>query len=386
MDVTFQKRVSLHYAKGCAARGACDRPGCQKKHHSLLHPPVETGERREGESSPTASQGSFNVLKGGEKPSEKRVCLRVVPVRVQGCGNSRIAETYALLDDGSDVSLCDLQLLEQLGLSGIERQFPLSTLNKEDHEQSGREVSLQITSLDATGSISLPRVWSVDKIPVSEGSFSVRDDVKRWSHLSDIDLPQIDRRKVMLLIGGDCPDAFWVLDERRGTGNEPYAVKFLLGWTLLGPVGPAHQTGRAHVNLVHSKDDLLQLQVERFWRSDFSDCLAESRVSMSLEDKQALEIIKETVTLVKGHYQIGLPRKRRPTLISNNRSLAESRLDQLKKRLLKNEDLRAKHNTTMNEYLSKGHAAKLTSGELLPTEGKFVWYLPHHPVFHPRKP
>ena len=77
------------------------------------------------------------------------------------------------------------------------------------------------------------------------------DDVKRWSHLSDIDLPRFDGRKVMLLIGGDCPDAFWVLDQRRGTGNEPYAIKFPLGWTLLGPVGPAHQTGRAHVNLVH---------------------------------------------------------------------------------------------------------------------------------------
>ena len=218
-----------------------------------------------------------------------------MPVRVQGCGNSRIAETYALLDNGSDVSLCDLQLLEQLGLSGVQRQFTLSTPNKEDHEQSGREVSPQVTSLDATGSTSLPRVWSVDKIPVSEGSFPAPDDVKRWSHLSDIVLPHIDGRKVMLLIGGDRPDASWVLDERRGTGNEPYAVKFPLGWTLLGPVGPAHQTGRAHVNLVHSKDDLLQLQVERFWRSDFSACLAESRVSTSLEDKQVLEIMKETV-------------------------------------------------------------------------------------------
>ena len=85
------------------------------------------------------------------------------------------------------------------------------------------------------------------------------DDVKRWSHLSDIDLPRTDGRKVMLLIGGDCPDAFWVLDQRRGTGNEPYAIKLPLGWTLLGPVGLAHQTGRAHVNLVHSKEDLLQL-------------------------------------------------------------------------------------------------------------------------------
>ena len=291
-----------------------------------------------------------------------------------------------MLDDGFDVSLCDLQLLEQLGLSGVQRQFTLSTLNEEDHEQSGREDSLQVTCLDATGNISLPRVWSVDTIPVSEGSFPVPDDVKRWSHLSDTDLHHIDGRKVMLLIGGDCPDAFWVLDKRRGTGNEPYVVKLPLGWTLLGPIGPAHQTGHAHVNLEHSKDDLLQLQVEKFWRSDFRDCLAELRVSMSLEDKEVLEIMKETVTLVKGPYQIGLPWKRRPPLISNNRSLAESRSDQLKRRLLKNEDLRAKYTTTINEYFSKGHAAKPISGELLPTEGKLVWYLPHHPVFHPRKP
>ena len=40
----------------------------------------------------------------------------------------------------------------------------------------------------------------------------------------------------MLLIGGDCPDAFWVLDERRGTRDEPYAVMFPLGWILLGPM------------------------------------------------------------------------------------------------------------------------------------------------------
>lgn len=77
------------------------------------------------------------------------------------------------------------------------------------------------------------------------------------------------------------------------------------------------------MNLVHSKDDLLQLQVERFWKSDFSDCLAESRVSISLEDKQVLKTIKEAVTLVKGHYQIGLPWNRRPPLISNNHGLAK---------------------------------------------------------------
>ena len=77
LDVTFQKRVCRncllpgHYTKGCAARGACDRPGCQKKRDPLLHLPAEVGEKREGESSLIAGQGSANVLKGGERPSVK---------------------------------------------------------------------------------------------------------------------------------------------------------------------------------------------------------------------------------------------------------------------------------------------------------------------------
>ena len=140
--------------------------------------------------------------------------------------------------DGSDVSLCDRRLLEQLGLEGVQRRFTLTTLSSDDKEQSGLEVSLKASSLDGNESLSLPRVWSVDRIPVSDGSIAMPDDVKRWPHRRVFNLPQIDERRVMLLIGGDCPDAFWVLDERRGHSSEPYAVKFPLGGTLLGPVGP----------------------------------------------------------------------------------------------------------------------------------------------------
>ena len=189
----------------------------------------------------------------------------------------------------------------------------------------------------------------------------------------------------MLLIGGDCPDAFWVLDERRCHSSEPYAVKFPLGWTLLGPVGPGSSNEQFHGNLIRSRDDLLQLQVEKFWKTDFGDCLAESEVCMSSEDKQALKIMNETVILTGGHYQVGLPWKRRPPSIPNNRSLAESRLRLLKRRLLRDENLHTKYNATMNEYLAKRHAVKISPDEL-PTDGKTVWYLPHHPVFHPRKP
>lgn len=50
----------------------------------------------------------------------RKVCLRIiVPVRVEGKQPGEEVETYALLDNGSDVSLCDEKLTDQLGISGV---------------------------------------------------------------------------------------------------------------------------------------------------------------------------------------------------------------------------------------------------------------------------
>ena len=65
--------------------------------------------------------------------------------------------------------------------------------------------------------------------------------------------------------------------------------------------------------------------------------------------------------------------------------MGEQRLQLLKKRLLKDEDLLAKYRTTMQEYIVKGHAQKVPKEELNLKEQP-VWYLPHHPVKHPLKP
>ena len=133
------------------------------------------------------------------------------------------------MDDGSDVSLCDQCLLEKLGLKGISRQFTLTTLRNTE-EQNGLEVCLNVSSIDGEKGLFIASVWSVEGNPVSQKSIPVPDDLRSWPHLQDLSFPQIDEQKVMLLIGGDCPQAFWVLDERKGASDEPYAVKFLLGW------------------------------------------------------------------------------------------------------------------------------------------------------------
>ena len=96
-----------------------------------------------------------------------------------------------MLDDGSDVSLHDHQLLEKLGLNGLNRQFTLTTLSNTE-EQSELEVGLKVSNIDGVKDLCLPRVWSVEGIPVSEKSIPVPDDLRPWPHLQDLSFPQID--------------------------------------------------------------------------------------------------------------------------------------------------------------------------------------------------
>ncbi|XP_067026399.1 uncharacterized protein [Acropora muricata] len=47
--------------------------------------------------------------------------------------------------------------------------------------------------------------------------------------------------------------------------------------------------------------------------------------------------------------------------------------------------LRAEYVSFISEIIEKGYARKVSAEELPPEEGK-VWYLPHHGVYHPKKP
>ena len=110
-----------------------------------------------------------------------------------------------------------------------------------------------------------------------------------------------------------------------------------------------------------------------------------TKVSPSIEDKMAVNKMEESLRRVGNHFQVALPWRPGCPHLTNNTSMAEQRLQLLKKRLLKDKDLLAKYRTSIQEYIVKGHAQKVPKEELLFKEQP-VWYLPHHPVTHPLKP
>ena len=103
------------------------------------------------------------------------------------------------------------------------------------------------------------------------------------------------------------------------------------------------------------------------------------------EDQQALKILSDTVKNEGNRYSVGLLWKDEKPLLHNNRDLAVARLKSLEKKLAKNETTAEMYRNTMNEYISKGHATKLTKEQINVTSS-ITNYIPHHGVIEPNKP
>ncbi len=74
----------------------------------------------------------------------------------------------------------------------------------------------------------------------------------------------------------------------------------------------------------------LSQQVKKSWETDFGDSISNPKPSMSVEDKRVLQMMEDTVELVEGHYQVGLPWQDQPPRLKNNQQMAQNRLECLK--------------------------------------------------------
>ena len=254
-----------------------------------------------------------------------RVSLRIVPVRVSGADGGPEVETYAFLDDGSDITLCSNSLAETLGLSGKPMTFSLTTVNQKDRSRSGFEVELNVKALKSDDSIHLNKVWTVDRLPVSRRSIPTDEDVRGWSYLHGIEFPKLEDQKVEILIGNDNPEAHCVFEQRCGKRKQPYAARTLLGWTLIGPL-EHRKSSEVHVNFISGGQEMISSQLKRLYDADFNEPLSSVKQAISIEDQRALAILESSICLRNGHYQLRLPWRFKSPCLLNNRDVALRRM------------------------------------------------------------
>ncbi|XP_041467687.1 uncharacterized protein LOC121415105 [Lytechinus variegatus] len=276
----------------------------------------EQGELQLG--SGKSNEGSSHAVGG-----RRAVSLRVVPFRV--VNGDKDVTTWALLDNGSDVSLCEHGLIHELGVVGRNTSFKLTTVNTAS-SQKGMEVSLSIQSLNGDVELEMPSLWTIDRLPTSRQSIPVQEDVDKWPHLRGIELPNVAESDIRLLIGSDVPEAFWVEEERRGRRKEPYAIRSPLGWTVMGPTSSRFTSRKGSVNNV-TIDSHLQFQLERFWQMDKMPGDEADQPAESTEDRRAKQMMEDSVTLTDGHYQLGLPWRRQPPILQQRQKWTKEEIN-----------------------------------------------------------
>ncbi|VDQ08673.1 unnamed protein product [Trichobilharzia regenti] len=229
--------------------------------------------------------------------------LGVIPVKVWAHGGE--IDTYAFLDNGSDVTLVTKDLLSSLGLEGTPSSMTLTTINGASQVQ-GNMCELEVTSMDENEMIRLDRVFALPSLPVNAPSLSISQEARRWPHLQESPFRELDDKRVTVLIGSDVPEAHWVLDQRLGSRKQPYAIKTFLGWVLLGPLHG--NTKRGTVNYARISEESIKDDVRRLYEAEFKDT-EENEHSFSIEDRKATELVTQSTVLEKGHYIIPLPWK-----------------------------------------------------------------------------
>ncbi|XP_038063112.1 uncharacterized protein LOC119733815 [Patiria miniata] len=121
---------------------------------------------------------------------------------------------------------------------------------------------------------------------------------------------------------------------------------------------------------------------------DFSE-RASSDVPVSFDDRKFMKKMQEGIRQQPdGHYIMPLPFKEgKPPELPNNKIQAIRRLAQLKSRFIKDQRYHQDYCSFMRNIIKSGYAERVAESELLECEDSgHVWYIPHHGVYHSKKP
>ncbi|XP_077865856.1 uncharacterized protein LOC144352901, partial [Saccoglossus kowalevskii] len=323
--------------------------------------------------------------------------MAIIPVLVKANGGTIALETYAFLDPGSSVSFCTESLMRKLGAGGNRAKITIDTMGIPHTMNTFIIKGLEVSDLNCTNTVKIPLAYTKDRMPVSLDHMATKDDISRWPHLCNIDLPKINA-DVGLLIGNGVPDAYTPVEILTGPRGSPHAARTMLGWIIwnvvrescgemLDGVRNCLTVNRAIVVALEAKEELKQLDqlVRSAINMDFPERNLDDRKECSQKDKAFVEKVNSSMKFVDGHYEIGLPFRRADVQLPDNKAYARQRLKGIEKRLRIDAKFHSHYKAFMEDIIQKKYAVRVPSEMLDRNDGK-VWFIPHHGVYHPNKP
>jgi len=373
-----------HFAKQCRAKHTCQK--CKGRHPTVLH-----DDKQSPKPVPSDSGHGVNSERAASLNADLRCSstTNVIPVWVSTASNpEKEILVYALLDTQSDSTFIDETVCEKLSAPCQQVNLKLSTLLGRDVTVAcQRASSLRVRGYTSARYVDLPPAYTRDFIPLDREHIPTCETARRWNHLHDIarEMPTLLDCDIGILIGYNCPIALAPRQTIIGEEGQPYAVRSELGWSIVGGLDVADSSnfsGYCHRVSLKEVPPLTPHDLLSVLESDFKDTAA-GDVNISQDDLQFLQILDHSIMMnAKGHLEMPLPFKSRPSIMLDNRKLATKRLLQLKGRFDRNSMYAEQYIQCVEQMLTEGHAEP---AHQTAKQGE-VYYIPHHGVYHAKKP
>ncbi|XP_063828939.1 uncharacterized protein LOC135078268 [Ostrinia nubilalis] len=346
----------------------CGEDGCERTHHPLLHfkrpeVPANRSETVTAANSSGKSTVSF---------------LKILPVTV--VGPKANIDTFALLDDGSTVTLVDEDLAKRAGATG-----PIDPLSIEAiagarvTRTDSRRVKLVLRGQDEEHSL---RGRTIKNLRLA--AQHIDRDLSKYQHLQDIETRvRYAEARPTILIGQDNWELLLANEVRRGAATEPVASRTPLGWVLHGSSSRSLGHTVHHVYRLNEESDN---RIEEMIKKHFAiESLGVTpKKTRADPEERALRILEsETIKLPTAGYETGLLWATDHPELPNNYDQALTRLHSTERKLDKQPELGAAYERQMTQLIEKGYAEEAATA---PSTTGRIWYLPHFPVLHPAKP
>ncbi|RXN31349.1 hypothetical protein ROHU_017013 [Labeo rohita] len=243
-----------HNSKGCTSRSVCEK--CEKYHPTCLHQDrVNKGPRQRARINQDQSRVNQDSADGTTESQRIQEPMPVTSNRVVRERNgtytssivpvyvSTIAEprkeilVYALLDTQSDTTFILKDTAETLDAKKEPVKLKISTITSKTKVVSSHKLNgLQVRGIKSEVKIQLPTTYTRDYIPANRSHIPTCETARNWphlEHLADEMAPALDC-EIGLLIGYNCPQALLPRDVLRGSEDQPFAQRSLLGWSIIG--------------------------------------------------------------------------------------------------------------------------------------------------------
>ena len=388
---------------------------CKRYHPTSLHEIVEERfKQKEAEKSEKSKSTEITAVSNKIKINRSFIGdthNMIVPVwlYLNSDGSNRVL-VYALLDDQSDVCFISKTTLDKVKATGPQVHLQVATVIGEETVLCTKVQGLVIQGVYEQKEVSLPFTYSRDNIPARRDQIPRPETANNWPHLTRIAdklMPYDPNVEIGLLIGLSCTKALKAKEMIPGNENDPFARRTVLGWGIIGKLcgdrGTAdgivqiHRTMAQEVVIKNEKKvsflivptqvkEVIEPQeVKKMFEQDFNDEPTDD-VSISHEDKLFMTKMKEGIYKPEQqHYEMPLPLKHEKVKLENNKHLAVHRLERLKGKFRNDKKYYQDYVKSVHDMITNGYAEAVPAKELARQDG-FVWCIPHHGVYHPKKP